>query len=351
MNVPTHRFGRILACLAALGMTLSAGACGGDTANEPHNEPADEPAGPIVVVASVNQWGSLAEQIGGDDVQVTSIVNTTAVDAHDFEPQTADIAALQQAEVVVSNGAGYDAWATANLTKDTASVSAADTVGAMTGDNPHLWFSKDARNGMATELAEAFSKARPDKREDFERRLADWREQEGEVEDAMDGFSAAHPDATYAATEAVAYYLMSDLGFEDLTPRGYAQSAANESEPAPADLQEFQELVESQGVDVLVNNTQQASDATNMITGTAGRSGVPVFDVSEQMPEDCTDLTSWIGALVDSLASLLGDDEADTTDSGDGAADPDASAGTGGTPAEGDGAAAPSNEGQTDPGA
>ena len=71
------------------------------------------------------------------------------MDAHDFEPKTADVAALQKAQVVVSNGAGYDAWATKNLTKGTVSVSAAQMVGAMEGDNPHLWFSNDARNAMA----------------------------------------------------------------------------------------------------------------------------------------------------------------------------------------------------------
>lgn len=346
MNVAEHRFGRIVACVAALGLALGAGACGPDDAREPQDDPVEQASEPIVVVASVNQWGSLAEQIGGEDVQVTSIVNTTAVDAHDFEPQTADVAALQQAEVVVSNGAGYDAWATANLTGDAASVSAAETVGAMTGDNPHLWFSKDARNGMATELAEAFSKARPDKREEFESRLAAWKEQEAEVEQAMDDFSAAHPDATYAATEAVAYYLMSDLGFEDLTPQGYAQAAANESEPAPADLQEFQELLESRGVDMLVNNTQQAGDTTNMITGTAGRAEVPVLDVSEQMPEDCADLTAWIASLVKSIDALFATDETEEGDTAD-----DATTGDGDGAAAEDGTTAPSNEGQSDPAA
>ncbi|MFR2314102.1 MAG: metal ABC transporter solute-binding protein, Zn/Mn family [Bifidobacterium sp.] len=60
------------------------------------------------MVASVNQWGSLAEQIGGVHVKVTSVLSSTDVNAHDFEPKTDDIDKLQQAQVVVSNGAGYD---------------------------------------------------------------------------------------------------------------------------------------------------------------------------------------------------------------------------------------------------
>lgn len=107
---------------------------------------------PINVVASVNQWGALAEQIGGVHVKVTSILSSTTEDAHTFEPKTTAVDTLQKAQVVVSNGAGYDSWATKNLERDTVSVSAAQMVGAVEGDNPHLWFSSDARNAMAKSL-------------------------------------------------------------------------------------------------------------------------------------------------------------------------------------------------------
>ena len=350
MQGATHRWNRIAAVLAACGLIAAMGACGQNKQSAEPVEPPAEPAGPITVVASVNQWGSLAAQIGGDDVAVTSIVDTTAVDAHDFEPQPADMAALQDAQVVVSNGAGYDAWATKSMGPQTASVSAAETVGASEGDNPHLWFSKDARNGMATELADAFSRILPDKKDDFQKRLDQWQEREQQLEDSMDAFRQAHPDATYAATESVAYYLLSDLGFEDLTPEGYAQASANESEPAPADLQQFQELVESQGVDLLVNNVQQGGDAANMITGTAGRADVPVFDVSEQMPEEFDDPTDWIASLVETISGLLPAGAPSDADDASAGTDEDQTGSVDQQDAADGDTAAPSNEGQQDPG-
>lgn len=64
---------------------------------EPDNKTSvPAPTGPINVVASLNQWGSLAAELGGDDVEVTSIVNSTNVDAHDFEPKTSDVAKLSR---------------------------------------------------------------------------------------------------------------------------------------------------------------------------------------------------------------------------------------------------------------
>ncbi|MBT1172981.1 zinc ABC transporter substrate-binding protein [Bifidobacterium sp. MA2] len=314
-----------LAALLASALLLAAGACGvtNDTDDQQDSQTkVQTKTGVITVVSSVNQWGSLAEEIGGSDVKVTSILSSTGVDAHDFEPKTSDLATLSKAEIVVANGAGYDTWATKSRSADSTLVSAAQIVGAMDGDNPHLWFSKDARSGMAKELADAFSKARPKKRKAFAKRLKEWQANEDELDAAMTKFAKAHPDATYGATEAVAYYLMSDMSLEDVTPKGYAQAVANGGEIAPADLQTFQKLIEGRKLDVLVNNTQEATDATNMLTGAAGRSDVPVVDVSEQMPSKYDSLDDWIEALAEQIFEAVDPDYDD--DSNDGQTDPDA---------------------------
>jgi zinc/manganese transport system substrate-binding protein len=312
----------MLFAAAACGATASPGA-------EPDSkQPVPKPTGPISVVASINQWGSLAAELGGDDVEVTSIVSSTNVDAHDFEPKTSDMAKLSKAGIVVTNGAGYDSWATKSLAKTSTVVSAASVMGAMEGDNPHLWFSKDARSGMATEITEAYIKALPSKKKAFQKRLDTWQAGERSLEQWVGEFTKAQSDLTYAATEPVAYYLMADLGFKDSTPKGYAQSTAAGGEVAPADLQSFQKLIEDRDINVLINNIQEASDATNMITGTAGRSDIPVVDVSEQMPEDAASLNDWINQLINSIidavdpsygckANETGDADSDDGDDGD----------------------------------
>ena len=205
---------------------------------EPDNKTSvPAPTGPINVVASLNQWGSLAAELGGDDVEVTSIVNSTNVDAHDFEPKTSDVAKLSKAQIIVANGAGYDSWATKSMTKTTNIVSAASVMGAVEGDNPHLWFSKDARSSMATAITDAYIKALPSKKKAFQKRLKAWQADEKSLETWASEFTKSHSDLTYAATEPVVYYLMADLGFKDQTPKGYTQSTASGGEPAPADLQ------------------------------------------------------------------------------------------------------------------
>src|SRR5438067_5004201 len=51
---------------------------------------AGDPSGRLQVVAAENFWGSIAQQLGGDRVQVTSLITNPATDPHDYEPTPAD---------------------------------------------------------------------------------------------------------------------------------------------------------------------------------------------------------------------------------------------------------------------
>ena len=67
---------RAFAAGLALCMTFGTTACSGESSSQNDDASADSDAQteqitPIEVVASVNQWGSLAEQIGGVHVKVT----------------------------------------------------------------------------------------------------------------------------------------------------------------------------------------------------------------------------------------------------------------------------------------
>src|SRR5690348_16964236 len=68
-------------------------------------------SGPIQVVAAENFWGSIAAQVGGSHVHVSSIIVDPNADPHSYEPTAADARTVVQAQYVIVNGAGYDPWA------------------------------------------------------------------------------------------------------------------------------------------------------------------------------------------------------------------------------------------------
>lgn len=295
-----HRITRIaIAALASVGMLASVAACGS-------GQSTSEKKGTIEVVASVNQWGTVAKTLGGDNVNVTSIINSTNVDAHDYEPTTSDIAKLQKAQVIIVNGAGYDAWAVkAAQTANATIVNAAEVGGVNDGENPHVWFSADVRKAVAQAITEAYEQADAAKKNDFDKMNDQWTAEENNVESKIAEVKQKTDGLAYAATESVASYLAKDMGLADATPSGYARATANESEPTPTDIKQFTDALKAGEIKLLVVNTQEESELTGKITDAAKSVEVPMVELTEQMPEQYDSLTAWMGGLVDTFSQAI----------------------------------------------
>ena len=66
--------------------------------------------GKIAVVAAENFYGDIARQIGGDRVEVVSIMNNPDQDPHLFETTPGIVRQIADARIVIFNGADYDPW-------------------------------------------------------------------------------------------------------------------------------------------------------------------------------------------------------------------------------------------------
>ena len=295
-----YRIVRIaIAALASVGMLASVAACG-------RGQLTSEKNGTIEVVASVNQWGTVAKTLGGGNVNVTSIINSTNVDAHDYEPTTSDIAKLQKAQVIIVNGAGYDAWAVKAAQSANATIVNAAAVGGVNdGENPHVWFSADVRKAVAQAITEAYEQADAAKKSDFDKLHDQWKSEENNVESKIAEVKQKSDGLAYAATESVASYLAEDMGLADATPSGYAQATANESEPTPTDIKQFTDALKAGEIKLLVVNTQEESELTGKITNAAKSANVPMVELTEQMPEQYDSLTAWMESLVDAFSKAI----------------------------------------------
>src|SRR6478609_10695257 len=87
--------------VAAASVLVLTGCAGGGS-------PADD--GRVKVVASTNVYGQIAEVVGGDAVDVTSIIDSAAQDPHSYEASAQDQLTVSRADLVIENGGGYDAF-------------------------------------------------------------------------------------------------------------------------------------------------------------------------------------------------------------------------------------------------
>ena len=121
--------------------------------------------GPIEVVAAENFWGSIAAQLGGSKVHVTSVVSSPATDPHDYEPTAADGRLQAGARMAIVNGIGYDPWAGKLLASNPVSgrivLTVGDLVGIPAGGNPHQWYSPPNVQRVIDAIAGDYAKLDP----------------------------------------------------------------------------------------------------------------------------------------------------------------------------------------------
>lgn len=290
----------ITAAAACMALLLTGTACGSATSTG--NSANSNVKNTITVVASINQWGTLAKELGGDLVEVNNIIHSTNVEAHDYEPTTADVNRLHNATVAIVNGADYDPWAIKGAANGKATVvNAAEAGGKKDGDNPHVWFSANVRAKTADAITAAYRKAMPAKASEFSKLNKAWQVKETELEDRIAKNEEATKGMTYGATESVAHYLADDLGMIDRTPTGYAQATANESEPTPGDITQFTNALKHKRISMLILNPQEANATTRQITDAAKKADVPIIEISEQMPSNYNSLLDWMSALVSAI--------------------------------------------------
>jgi zinc/manganese transport system substrate-binding protein len=124
--------------------------------------------------------------------------------------------------------------------------------------------------------------------------------------DEVASLRASADGATYAATESVFQYMADAIGMSDETPQGYRNAAANESDPAPGDINAFEELLRGGTVDVLIYNSQTEGSVPEQLRSVAEGADVPVVEVTESVPPSTGSFVQWQLGQLRALSAALG---------------------------------------------
>lgn len=269
------------------------------------------PATPLNVVVSVDQWGDIVSELGGQCASVKTVLASSSVDPHDYEPSPADAALFTGAQLVVLNGADYDSWASklaATSAPDTPVVDAGRVSATGAGANPHLWYSPPAVTAVADAVTAELSKLEPKAAEYFRGQRAAFDTALKPYKELLNKIKAGAAGKSYAATETVFDYQAQAIGLVNKTPAGYQSASANESDPSPADIADFTTALSGKQIDVLIYNTQTEGSIPEQIRAAAQQAGVPVVDVTETLPPGVKSFETWQDDQLTALGKALGVD-------------------------------------------
>ena len=249
--------------------------------------PAHAADGKIAIVAAENFYGDVARQIGGDRVSVVSILSNPDQDPHLFEVSPAIIRQIAAAQIVVYNGADYDAWIE-KLLKVTpragrAAIAAASLVNRKAGDNPHLWYDPSTMPAVANALAAAFIAADPVHKDEYAARLKTFLASLDPLNEKIAALRGKYAGDAVTATEPVFGYMADALKLQMRNDR-LQLAIMNDTEPSARDIAAFERDLKTHKVRAVFYNKQAPNSIVQHLLDMAHASNIPVVGVTETAP-------------------------------------------------------------------
>jgi zinc/manganese transport system substrate-binding protein len=238
----------------------------------------------VTIVAAENFYGDVAQQIGGADVKVTSILSNPDEDPHPFEASPSVGRAISGARIVVYSGIDYDPWMekllAAAQSADRQVIVVADLGGHKSGDNPHIWYDVDTMLAFARTLADKLGGIDPVHKAAYVKRLEVFQRSMRPNAAEIAALHERLAGTPVTATEPVFGHMLNALGMS-VRNQSFQLSVMNNTEPRPSDVAAFENDLKGHRVKLLIYNGQPSDPVAERILrrsrgiGHPGWSGSP----------------------------------------------------------------------------
>jgi zinc/manganese transport system substrate-binding protein len=264
----------------------------------------------LTVAASINAWGSMLSQLGGDKVHETSIVSRPNTDPHDYEPTPADGRTIAASRLFVENGIGYDSWAAKAVAASGDStrmvIDVGRLVGVAEGGNPHRWYSPTDVETVANAITADLKMVDPAdatyfdaQRQTFENTgLATYHQLVHDIKTKYSG-------TPVGASESIFAPLSEALGLDLLTPPSFLKDISEGTDPSAADKATIDHQISTKLIKVYVFNRQNSTPDVAAQVAAAKSAGIPVTTITETLSPVGMSFQDWQSAQLRALETAL----------------------------------------------
>ncbi|HTA97105.1 MAG TPA: zinc ABC transporter substrate-binding protein [Solirubrobacteraceae bacterium] len=267
-------------------------------------------SGKLQVVAAENFWGSIAAQLGGQDVEVRSIIVNPNTDPHSYEPTAANARTMAGAQMTIVNGIGYDEWATRLLSADPGDgrvrLDVGSLLGLKAGDNPHQWYSPTRVHAVIDQTVADYDKLRPAEASYFAQRKRAF-ETVGLVRynSLLKQIRERYAGVPVGYSESIFQPLGEALGLKLMTPYSFAKAIAEGTEVSAQDKQTVDRQASDRQIDVWVFNSQNVTPDVQRVGELARGANIPIATVTETLSPASDSFQQWQVAELEGLQRAL----------------------------------------------
>jgi zinc/manganese transport system substrate-binding protein len=264
----------------------------------------------VTVVAAENFWGSIASQVGGSHVHVTSIITDPNADPHDYEPTSADARTVATAQYVILNGAGYDPWADkllqANPESSRKELNVGDLNGKKDGDNPHMWYNPDYVTAVVHKIDADLKTIDPADAKSFDQSeqafLTTGLQQ---YHNLIAAIKAKYAGTPVGATESIFSYQAPALGLDLLTPYSYLKAVSEGTDISAADEATVEQQIKTHAIKILVYNSQNTPNNIQKVLNLAKANNIPITTITETLTPATDSFQQWQSSQLQGIENAL----------------------------------------------
>ncbi|MFI1179194.1 metal ABC transporter solute-binding protein, Zn/Mn family [Streptomyces sp. NPDC020799] len=264
----------------------------------------------IEVVAAENFWGSIATQLGGDRVHVSSIISNPDTDPHDYEPKAADARTVAGARYAIVNGVGYDAWADKLLAANPAGarteLKVGDLLGVKEGGNPHRWYAPDDVHKVIEKITDDYKKADPADAAYFDQRRTAYETKDlAPYTKLISEMKSKYAGTPIGASESIVTPLAEGLGLKMLTPESFLDAMSEGTDPTAKDKATIDEQIKNKQIKVYIYNSQNSTPDVQAQVKEAKDAGIPVATVTETLAPADAAFQQWQTTQLQGIEAAL----------------------------------------------
>lgn len=263
----------------------------------------------IKVVASFDAMKEITQAIGGNKVDVTTII-PEGIEPHDYELKTSDVQKLQEAKLFVYNGLGMEAWADKAIQTASAdnlmSVALAEHVQPIEltdpeeieehgAYDPHAWLGLTSAKEEASAVKDALIKISPEDKEYFEKNYMAFAD---EIDKMQEEYMKKVANATrkeIVTGHAAFGYLCRDLGISQESVEDVFASG----EPSAQKLAELTDFCKAHNVKVIFTEDLVSPAVSETLAKEAGAKAEAIHTI-----ESAEDGMTYLARMKDNLNKI-----------------------------------------------
>ena len=294
----------------ALVVALVLAGCGSsNAASSPTTSSVGTSGKVLQVVAAENDWGSIAAQVGGKYVHVTSIITDPNTDPHAYEPTPADGRTVATADLVWYNGIGYDDWMPKLLAADPGNrsvLSVGQVVGVAAGGNPHRWYNPaDVQTVIMAYVAD-LSKLDPAYAGYFQSQAMTYNTVGLKAyNDEIALIKSKYSGVPVGASESIFAMLSPALGLNLITPPSFLKAISQGTDVSAADKATIDNQIKNHLIKVYVYNSQNSTPDVQTQVKESQDAGIPTATITETLVPPTATYQDWQTTQLNGIAAAL----------------------------------------------